>query len=210
MANESQTLKYEKTKAVLEEFAQAVCEAYKDGLQGYDALASRKLFQSVTINTVDTDGGMLKVSINLMDYWKFVEAGRKAYGADYKNHLPPISAIEDWIEWKHIIPGETTRGVPSYAALTPNLDTLDAAKTNNSLAWAIATNIAKRGIEAKPILAESVEKTLENFRKRIAEALAEDVGGSFQVIVGEMWKGVNLGKEDGNWIDKTVTDIMVL
>ena len=213
MADEVQkTLTYENTKAVLNEFAQAICEAYKSGLQKYDAIASRELLNSVTVNTATVDSsGMMKVSINLMDYWKFVEAGRKAYGKEgYKGHLPPIKAIEDWIVWKHIIPGDTKSGVPSYAALTPNLDGLNVAKNTNSLAWAIATKIAQDGIKPKPILADSVKETLENFKDRISEALAKDVSGAFYTIVGNVWSGVNLSKDSGTWEDKTITDIMVL
>ena len=211
MADGTQALKYENTRAVLMEFAQAVCEAYKDGLEKYDALASRELFKSVTIHTADIDGnGQMKVSINLMSYWKFVESGRKAYGNEYKGHLPPIEAIEKWIEWKHIIPGDTQRGVPNYASLTPNLGALDVSKQTSGLAWAIATNIAKNGIDPKPILRDSVKETMDAFRKRIAEALAKDVSSDFHTVVGELWSGVNLTKGDGVWTDKTITDIMVL
>lgn len=212
MADEVQkALTYENTKAVLEEFAQAVCDAYKDGIEKYDAIASRKLLNSVTIHTADIDGsGRMKVSINLMDYWQYVEAGRKAYGADYKGHLPPISAIEEWIQWKHIIPGDTQRGIPDYAALTPNLGALDVNKSTSGLAWAIATNIAKKGINPKPILRDTVKETMEAFKVRIGEALAKDVSGGFYTIVGNLWAGVNLSKESGSWEDKTITDIMVL
>jgi hypothetical protein len=211
MANEAKALTFENTKAVLEQFAQEVCKAYQEGLEKYDALASRELYKSVTINTVNVDdNGMLKVSINLMGYWKYVEAGRKAYGNDYKGHLPPISAIEKWIEWKHIIPNGTQRGVPSYASLTPNLGSLDVQKSTSNLAWAIATNIAKKGIDPKPILKNSVSETMEAFRKLIAEALAKDVSGTFYTIVGELWSGVNLSKENGAWVDRTITDTLVL
>lgn len=204
MANETQTLTYENTKAVLNEFAQAVCEAYKSGIEKYDAVASRKLLSSVTVNTVNVDDGKITVSINLMDYWKFVEAGRQA------GKMPPVSAIEEWLTYKHIIPGDTQRGIPDYAALTPNLDSLDVNKSTSGLAWAIATNIKKFGIKPKPILAESLSETIENFRVSIAEALAKDVSGAFYTIVGNLWSGVSLSKESGSWEDKTITDIMVL
>ena len=83
-------------------------------------------------------------------------------------------------------------------------------KSTSGLAWAIATNIAKKGINPKPILRDTVKETMEAFKVRIGEALAKDVSGGFYTIVGNLWSGVNLSKESGSWQDKTITDIMVL
>ena len=201
---EQNSIKYENTERVLNEFAQEVVEAYKKGVIQYDAIASHRLLDKVDVGPISTDGGKFIVTIKLMDYWKYVEAGRQA------GKMPPVSAIEEWLSYKRDINGSTQRGVPSYAALTPSLMDTSVPKSTNSLAWAIATNIKKYGIKARPILAPSVEETFKNFRESIAEAVAKDVGNSFIAIIASLWSNVKLEKVDGEWQDTTVTDIMVL
>lgn len=204
MADSTQALNFTHTLAVLNEFAKAVCEAYKKRLVQYDAIASQRLLDSVSANVPTMQGNKILVTINLMDYWKYIEAGRQA------GKMPPISAIEDWISYKHIIPNGSQRGVPSYASLTPTLSSLEANTSTKSLAWAIATNIKKYGIKAKPILAPSVSETMMEFEGRIAIALAEDVGAAFSHIAGTIWSDVNLVKDGGQWQDVEVRDNIIL
>lgn len=199
------------TKAVLEQFAQEVVDVYKQGLTAYDAIATRTLYDSVSVDGVTVDGGKFTVTINLAEYWKYIENGRQAYGENYKGHLPPISAIEQWIIAKPVIPGGTQRGVSPYAQVTPTLSSLNVATSTNSLAWAIATNIAKKGIPPKPILQYSVEQSMANFKTRLSEALAEDTGNFVSGVIGQMFSGVELSKTTtGTWEGTDITDTIVL
>lgn len=198
-------IKLDNTMAVLQQFADEVVEAYKQGLTEYNAITQGHhfLYDSVSANVPEAKGGHITVSINLAEYWKYIETGRQAYGEDWRGHRPPISAIENWITWKPYN-GSTTRGVSGYAALTPDLSHNASTSTSNlSLAYAVATNIAKKGIEAKPILRNSVEHSLIAFKSRLQEALAIDMGNNTTVLISEVFKAINPQGE-------TITETIVL
>lgn len=206
MASESQTLTYENTKAVLKEFAQAIVDAYKEGVTKYNAIASHRLLDKVSVHTADVVNGRMIVSLNLMEYWKFVEAGREA------GKLPPIDAIEQWVKWRRDLfgAGATQRGIPSYASLTPTLADSGAVTDTRSIAWAVATNIKKKGIKARPILAPSVKETVAIFKDKLSDALGKDVAGAFAKVVGSLWTDVKLVKGSEGWYDAEIRDTMVL
>lgn len=206
MAIESQALTFENTKAVLTEFAQAVVDAYKEGVTKYNAIATHKLLDKVTVGNINTDDGHFTVTINLMEYWKYVEAGREA------GKLPPIDAIEEWVKARRDLfgAGATQRGVPSYASLTPTLGESGAVTDTRSIAWAVATNIKKNGIKARPILAPSVKESINLFRVRIAEAVAKDFTGALAMTAGSIFSDVELKKVNGKWEGITVTDTLYL
>ena len=198
------------TIEVLQQFADEVVDAYKQGIHQYDSITSAHhfLYDSVTSNPVSVNGKTMTVSINLAEYWKYVENGRKAYGDKWRGHRPPIEAIQNWIEWKPY-QGTTSRGVSGYAALTPDLTDISVPTSTDGLAYAIATKIAKEGIEPKPILKESVEKTMVSFRKRLVEALAKDMGDNAAVLLGDAFSSEALVKTNEGWKGKTVTDVFV-
>lgn len=202
-------MEFTNTLKVLNEFAQQVIESYRQGLIDANAIASHTLINSLKVVPPTIDGTRMEVSIQLAGYWKYIENGRQAYGEGYKGHIPPIKNIEEWIIAKPIIPGSTS-GIPSYAALTPNLDGLNVAKSTNSLAWAIATNIAKKGIKAKPLLKESVDAAFEQFKSDISKAVAQDYGQLMVGEIGKIFSGIELSKVDGTWQGTTLTDTMVL
>lgn len=186
-------IKLDNTIAVLQQFADEVVEAYKQGLTEYNAITQGHhfLYDSVSSNEPVVNGNHITVSINLAEYWKYIEQGRQAYGDNWRGHRPPISAITQWIEWKPISVSSTSRGIAGYAALTPDLSHLSVNTSTDGLAYAIATNIAKRGIPAKPILRNSVEHSLIAFKTRLQEALAEDMSDNSSVLVGELFKEFN-------------------
>lgn len=203
-------IKLDNTTAVLQQFADEVVEAYKSGILQYDAITRGHhfLYDSVTANPVEVNGRNMTVSINLAEYWKYIEDGRQAYGEGWRGHRPPISSITEWIEWKPYI-ASTSTSAPGYAALTPDLQDISVNTETDGLAWAIATNIAKRGISPKPILKESIEQTMPHFKKLLQEALAKDMGENIGVLLGDLWSEVDLVKTDEGWKGKTITDVFV-
>lgn len=190
-------MEYTNTKAVLEQFADELIEAYRQGLVAYNAITSGHHFLYDNIEKdVVMDKGSFTVSLRLAEYWKYVEDGRKAYGENWKGHRPPISAISDWIDWKPYT--GTQRGV-GYAAVTPSLPDTGVRTDNRGLAYAVATKIAKEGIPAKPIMRESVNKTLIAFGERIKAAIALDVNAEVVNLIGQLFDGVTLKKIGGQW-----------
>lgn len=94
---------------ISEQIIQVIREEYeKDGLDQNSRLRN---FQY----TVSFNNDVYQLTLKLPAYWKFFELGRRP------GRMPPVSAIEKWIQTKKLIP--RTRGV----------------------AWAIAKSIAKKG-----------------------------------------------------------------
>lgn len=141
---------YENTYKVLQDYAEAVRQAYRDNLvQGRNA--SKNLSDTMTAR-VDVQGNAFAVVLNMADYWKYIEHGTSP-------HFPPISAILKWIEVKPIIPRPDSKGrIPS----------------SKSLAFLIARKISEVGTEGKPDLQDASEKTFNEFHEALVSAMAQD------------------------------------
>lgn len=142
------------TQRVLEEFGQRVVEAYKRQLHSRGKHASGKLANEVTYK-VQKGGTMISVSLNLADYWVYVEKGRKAGGK-----FPPLDAIQKWIEVKPIIPRPDSNGrVPTIPQLT----------------YLIGRKIAEQGIPPTNALSLSVKAVYQDMLVRLQEAIEQDI-----------------------------------
>lgn len=84
---------------------------------------------------VKQNGKYIVISIQLEDYWKFIENGTKA-------HWPPISEIRKWISVKPVLPRPLKNG---------------KLPTTNQLAFLIARKISKVGTKAKPFLYNTIK-----------------------------------------------------
>lgn len=102
----------------------------KNKLKANDSYASGDLVNSIR-GIVKQNGKYIVISIQLEDYWQFVENGRKA------GKYPPISEIRKWISVKPILPRPTNSG---------------KLPTDNQLAFLIARKISKFGIKPNPFL----------------------------------------------------------
>lgn len=84
-----------------------IADQYRKRLK--DVRASGKLEDFTTdIEITDTK---FKVIFNLEDYWRWVEYGRGP------GKMPPISAIENWIKIKPVIPDSRTGKIPDTRQL---------------------------------------------------------------------------------------------
>ena len=146
------------------------------------------------------------VSIDLRDYWKFVEAGRGS------GKMPPVEKIQEWIEHRPDLfaIGATEEGIPGHYSATPGINQSDA-KTS-PLAWAIAKKIAREGTEytPSPVLKETMEETMAAFKERITAALAQDLGSMLSQVVASVWSDVKISKVDGQWTDLEIRDTIIL
>jgi hypothetical protein len=84
---------------------------------------------------VKQNGKYVVISIQLEDYWQYVENGRKA------GKYPPINAIKNWISVKPVLPRPLKSG---------------KLPTANQLAFLIARKISKVGIKPKPFLKPTI------------------------------------------------------
>lgn len=152
------SIQWTETTRVLNEFAQNIIDTYRDKIQEY---SSGRLYNSITFKTSITGKG-LQVTINLADYWKCIEYGRRK-GAK----MPPINAIKDWIEVKNIVP----RPVKLSSGNTE-------IPTIESLAYIIARSISRKGIKARPYMQESIDENMDAFLRDLSIAVESDIANS--------------------------------
>ena len=159
---------FENLRTVLEEFAVEFRDAYRAELERSDRFTQHgkdRLIDSVSANTVQTmvqaGDTAWTVSINLKEYWKYVEY-------DTKPHWPPPSAILNWVQIKPVLPRPDSRGrIPSQ----------------KSLAYLIGRKISQVGTKGSHDFEHTREALLERFKVRVREALAADVHNYIHVLM---------------------------
>ena len=159
------TIKWDKLNQVLEDYGNELIAYYRNKLDDGGINASYDLYNSLRIIMDTKTKGRIEVNLSLIEYWKYIEKGRKA------GKMPPISAIEKWVEIKPVLPRPMDNG---------------KLPTTKQLAYLIARKIGLEGIAPKPILAESVEKINDVFLPLIEQAVAEDIQREVDLILKEV------------------------
>lgn len=136
----------------LDEYAREAKELYKRKLTDKGINASYTLLNSVE-TTVKRNDDTFTVTINLEDYWYYVENGRKA------GRFPPIDKILEWIRIKPVIPYTDSRG---------------RLPTEEQLAFLIARKIANEGTEGRKVLFETVDELNRHYLPLLQKALDDD------------------------------------
>lgn len=147
-------ISFESLLAALQEYGEAVADLYRTKLNENEVNAGGTLLNSVSTEVRVGEQGF-SVVINLADYWKYVEYGRRP------GKYPPPDAILRWVQIKPVIPRPDKRGI---------------IPSDRSLAFLIGRKIAKEGIEARPLLHDSVEEINRYYLPKIEQAAAKDIG----------------------------------
>lgn len=127
-----------------------ISNQYRERLK--DRRASGRL-ENFTTDIVINDTSF-KVIFNLEDYWYWVEYGRGP------GKMPPISAIENWIKIKPIIPDNRTGKVPD----------------TRQLAFLIARKIATYGTPAHyPLHLTQTSQETDNIISAIKQEISKQV-----------------------------------
>lgn len=155
-------MKFEKLTQVLNDFGKFLVEEYKDNLILNDKNASDELYNSVSYIVETPANGIYNVNLSLLDYWKYIENGRRA-----GSKMPPISAIERWIEVKPVLPTAMSNG---------------KLPTTKQLAYLIARSISINGIRPQPLLQQSVDSVINVMMEFIEEAIQEDIENEVDII----------------------------
>lgn len=137
--------------AIVQKFA----DAYKAQLAADGKTASGNLQNSVR-GLVSFNGVILSVVIDVADYWRYVEYGRRP------GKFPPVDKIREWIRVKPVLPRPDKNGkLPS----------------ENTLAFLIARKIARKGIPATHSMSKTVasfglrQKLLKEIERQIIEEI---------------------------------------
>ena len=135
----------------LSEYKNAVAVHYKDRLVADDKKATGQLINSISTE-IKVGSDTFEVVLNVVDYFKYVEEGRKS------GKFPPPNAILKWINAKPVIPR------PMHGKLP----------TKQQLAFLIGRKIATEGIEAGHQLRDTVQAINAEFIPKLEAALQED------------------------------------
>lgn len=198
MANE--LIQFDNLRAVLEEFAQEFKDQYRAGLLAHDRITrdGHQLVDSVDRNTVEA---MIRegdeewtVTINLMEYWKYVEEGvqgTKNPGSPYRN--PGWKAyphILTWVKIKPVIPRPpqtirpTRRTLESLQRSSAYLITREIAGDHPR--HPTKDNKAPGGTRGSYDFATAQETTIDRFRTRIRLAMVKDVQNYVRKVLAGM------------------------
>lgn len=158
-----ETLKLTRTIEVLNEYAEAWANAYRAELIAEGKRATGNLIKSVRGEVVIRND-VYSAVLNVADYYKYVEWGRKRGGK-----MPPVSAILKWVQVKPVIarPNTLTGRVP----------------TQQQLAWAIAKSIQQNGIPPTHATRDTNDATFNAFEHKLREALTADLEGTAYTLV---------------------------
>ena len=96
---ETDTLKFENLELALNKFMSEFVANYKNLLLQDDKKASGNLIKSIKELEIEFETNKYVGQISLLDYWKYVEYGRRAGGK-----FPPRDKILNWIRIKPVIP----------------------------------------------------------------------------------------------------------
>lgn len=142
---------FNKIITALQEYQSAFERAYKDRLLADDKKATGQLINSIS-TTIKVGSDTFEVVMSIVDYFKYVENGRKP------GKFPPVDKILSWNKVKPVIPR------PMHGKLP----------TQQQLAFLIGRKIATEGIEAGHQLKETVDSLNAEYIPRLEAALQED------------------------------------
>ena len=145
------------TMKALNDFGNFIITNYKMQLDA-EQMNNGELYRTISYSVSTVSSGWV-ISVSLADYWKYIEAGRRA-GAK----MPPVSAIENWIKVKQIIPHSMT--LKSGKTVIPTIP---------QLSFLIARSIGRRGIPPKPLFKKSFEAAKKQFIQVIKDAITQDI-----------------------------------
>lgn len=187
---------FENLIEVLDEYGRAVKEKYQENIVYDNAVASGELLNSVKY-ILQHNQSSYEVSLSLLDYWKYLENGRKA------GKFPPINKILDWIRVKPVLPRPITlknpeesmayairnkiikksggEKKPPISAIKKWMDknniepSTTVLPTERQLAFLISRKIALEGTKPRDILKLTLEEINDEYFVKISDALAKDV-----------------------------------
>lgn len=151
-------MEFKHLQKTLEDYSMYILNAARKNMPDYYKLKDNISF------TVDIDGNYYNILFKAPEYWKYAEYGRKA------GKWPPITAIEKWIDIRHITPYPTARG---------------KLPTKKQLAFLIARSVGEKGTLTTPVyfLGRSLDEDRSYWNDQIDKAITEDVNDNVDVLL---------------------------
>jgi hypothetical protein len=141
----------------IQQLANGIVEQYRKVLADEGINASSTLSNTADV-VVELNGDMVVISLQLEEYWKYVEYGRRP------GKMPPIDNIKEWIKVKPIIPDARTGKIPSA----------------EQLAFLIARKIGREGIPSrhpinKTVYTDVTEQIIDAIKAEIVTQLKQQL-----------------------------------
>lgn len=177
----STSVTFNEVEDVLVKYATRIAQQAEKNLRSNkfnkDSNATGELSESITVTPVEFMGGVYSIEIRMLDYWQWVDAGRKP------GKQPPINKIIKWIKDKQLRlddGGTTARGYKREGTLISQsrkkvmmggkkVSILDAT------AYKIARKIGKFGTKGTDFLTDAIDDNKNDLVKEMAQALKKDV-----------------------------------
>ena len=152
--NDVEQLELNNVRKILDEYCNAFKNLYKGKLINDGKSATGNLIKSVD-TSLQFSGTTINVVLNVLDYFRWVENGRKP------GKFPPIAKIKQWIKDKPIIPHEDDNG---------------RLPTEEQLSFLIGRKIANEGIKPGNQLKNTVSELNAIYIEKLKAALIADFG----------------------------------
>lgn len=156
---------WEKTYEVLKEYAIELRNTLQDSYINDDRIATGDLLNSVEY-IIEKDDRQIEVSLQLEEWWKYVEE-------DTKPHFPPPDAMLNYIKAKPILPKPDNNG---------------KLPTPNQLAYLIGRKISEVGTTGTHNVRDTVRLMNERYEEKIGQAISEDINNELDVIFSQSFK----------------------
>ena len=156
---------WEKTYEVLKEYAIELRNTLQDSYINDDRIATGDLLNSVEY-IIEKDDRQIEVSLELKEWWKYVEE-------DTKPHFPPPDAMLNYIKAKPILPKPDRNG---------------KLPTPNQLAYLIGRKISEVGTTGTHNVRDTVRLINERYEEKIGQAISEDINNELDVIFSQSFK----------------------
>ena len=141
---------------------ETIISEYRNKLNTLGINSTRNLYNNITFNVVKL-GDRYEGSINLEDYFKIIEEGRRV-GAKQ----PPISSVVKWMRQKPI-------------QLQPGRN--GKLPTENQAAFLIARSIKREGIKGKHLLEKSLPPDDISLTVKMNNAIYLDIENYYKTVL---------------------------
>lgn len=158
-------IKWDNLYKVLNDYAVEFRNALQDSYIEDDRLASGELINSCEY-IIEKDNISISVSIQIADYYKYIESGTKP-------HWPPVDAMLNYVKVKPILPRPDSRG---------------KLPTPEQLAYLIGRKISQVGTEGTNNFHKTAEQVNEKYLPLIEEAITKDVDSMATWIITEFFR----------------------
>lgn len=158
---ETNTLNFSNLQIALNSFIEDFINTYKGLLIRDNKKASGNLISSLKPVSIEFTNNKYQCSIQIADYWKYVEYGRRP------GKFPPMNKILEWIKIKPVIPR------PMNGLKPP---------TEPQLAFLISRKIARDGIQPGNQFTEALKLTWTKWEQTISDAISEDLNQAIDLV----------------------------